>query len=157
MECRAGPGRKAGGPADEPLSGPVLQHTDALERCGYRQRRYRRADSDEASDAWAEPYDRGIVMPAPKIGDGTGSTPTLMGFGPDEDKLVVITDGAKKMRLVAFWRDAIPTGAKERAGVPSARTVDQIEVDVGPGIEIVQSEQSVATYGDYAFVVNNIL
>ena len=113
--------------------------------------------SDEASGAWAEPYDRGIVMPAPKIGDGTGSTPTLMGFGPDEDKLVVITDGAKKMRLVAFWRDGIPAGAKQKAGTPSARTVDQIEVDMGPGIEIVQSEQSVSGYGDYAFVVNNIL
>ena len=113
--------------------------------------------SDEASGAWAEPYDRGIVMPAPKIGDGTGSTPTLMGFGPDEDKLVVITDGAKKMRLVAFWRDGIPAGAKKKAGTPSARTVDQIEVDMGPGIETVQSEQSVSGYGDYAFVVNNIL
>jgi len=113
--------------------------------------------SDEASGAWAEPYDRGIVMPAPKIGDGTGSTPTLMGFGPGEDKLVVITDGAKKMRLVAFWRDGIPTGATKRPGTPSARTVDQIEVDIGPGIEIVQSEQSVSGYGDYAFVVNNIL
>ena len=113
--------------------------------------------SDEASGAWAEPYDRGIVMPAPKIGDGTGSTPTLMGFGPGEDKLVVITDGAKKMRLVAFWRDAIPAGAKKKPGLPSARTVDQIEVDMGPGLDIVQSEQSVAGYGDYAFVVNNIL
>ena len=37
----------------------------------------------------------------------TGATPTLMGFGNDEDKLVVITDGAKRMKLVAFWRDAI--------------------------------------------------
>ena len=36
-----------------------------------------------------------------------GSTPTLMGFGDDEDKLVVITDGAKQMKIVAFWRDEI--------------------------------------------------
>lgn len=35
-----------------------------------------------------------------------------MGFGNDEDKLVVITDGAKRMKLVAFWRDAIPADAK---------------------------------------------
>ncbi len=112
---------------------------------------------DEASGAWAAPYDRGIRMPAPKIGDGTGSTPTLMGFGPKDDKLVVITDGAKKMRLVAFWRDRIPAGWRQKPGTSSARIAGQIEVDMGPGIEIVQSEQSVAAYGDHAFVVNNIL
>ena len=113
--------------------------------------------SDDASGAWKAPYDRGIVMPSPKIGDGTGSTPTLMGFGPADDKLVVITDGAKKMRLVAFWRDGIPAGSKQKPGAPSARIADQIEVDMGPGLDIVQSEQSVSAYGDYAFVVNNIL
>ena len=53
-------------------------------------------------------------MPAPKLGDGTGSTPTLMGFGPDEDKLVVITDGARKMRLVAFWRDQVQADQGDR-------------------------------------------
>jgi hypothetical protein len=112
--------------------------------------------SDEASGAWAATYDRGITMPPPKIGDGTGSTPTLMGFGPDEDQLVVITDGASKMRLVAFWRDAIPAGWQQRPGASSPRLVDQIDVEMGPGIDVVQSEQSVAIYGDDAFVVNNI-
>lgn len=48
------------------------------------------------------------MAPCIKLGYGTGATPTLMGFGNDEDKLVVITDGAKRMKLVAFWRDAIP-------------------------------------------------
>ncbi len=112
---------------------------------------------DAASGAWAAPYDRGVQMPAPKIGDGTGSTPTLMGFGPRDDKLVVITDGARKMRLVAFWRDGIPAGWKHKPGTASARIADQIEVDMGPGLDIVQSEQSVAAYGKQAFVVNNIL
>ncbi|MGO4155269.1 hypothetical protein [Cupriavidus sp. YAF13] len=112
--------------------------------------------SDEASGAWQSPYDRGIRMPAPKIGDGTGSTPTLMGFGPGEDKLVVITDGAKTMRLVAFWRDKIPPHWKQRPGTQSPRIADQIEIGMGSGIESVQSEQSVSVFGDYAFVVNNI-
>jgi hypothetical protein len=112
---------------------------------------------DEASGAWAAKYDRGVQMPPPKIGDGTGSTPTLMGFGPNDDKLVVITDGAKKMRLVSFWRDGIPAGWKQKPGTQSPRIADQIEVDMGPGLDIVQSEQSVAIYGDQAFVVNNIL
>jgi quinohemoprotein ethanol dehydrogenase len=112
--------------------------------------------SDEASGAWAAPYDRGIIVGAPKIGDGTGATPTLMGFGPDDDRLVVITDGARKMRLVAFWRDAMPAGWTPRPGAPSARIADQREVDMGAGLSTVQSEQSVAAWGDYAFVVNNI-
>ncbi len=111
---------------------------------------------DEASGAWQSPYERGERSPAPKIGDGTGSTPTLMGFGPDEDKLVVITDGAKKMRLVAFWRDGIPAGWKQKPGTLSPRIADQAVVDLGAGVESVQSEQSVAAFGDYAFVVNNI-
>ena len=113
--------------------------------------------SDEANGAWQAGYDRGIVMPSPKVADGTGSTPTLMGFGPEDDKLVVITDGAKKMRLVAFWRDGIPAGWKQKPGTSSARIADQIVVDMGPQLEVVQSEQSVATYGDFAVVVNNIL
>ncbi|MGT2428888.1 hypothetical protein ACU4GI_34225 [Cupriavidus basilensis] len=112
--------------------------------------------SDDASGAWQASYDRGVRMPAPKIGDGTGSTPTLMGFGPNEDKLVVITDGAKKMRLVAFWRDKIPAGWKQKPGTLSPRIADQKVVDMGPAQESVQSEQSVAGFGDYAFVVNNI-
>jgi hypothetical protein len=34
----------------------------------------------------------------------------MMGFGDDPDKLVVITDGADRMNLVAFWCDQIPDG-----------------------------------------------
>ncbi|MGQ7819297.1 hypothetical protein ACUTAH_27065 [Metapseudomonas furukawaii] len=112
--------------------------------------------ADEASGAWKAAYDRGIRFDSVKVADGTGSTPTLMGFGPDEDKLVVITDGAKKMRMVAFWRDGIPAGWKQKPGTLSARIADQKTVDVGPDIDTVQSEQSVAVYGNYAFVVNNI-
>ncbi len=112
---------------------------------------------DDASGAWSAKYDRGVQMGAPKIGDGTGSTPTLMGFAPEDDKLVVITDGSKKMRLVSFWRDGIPAGWKQKPGTSSPRIADQIEVDMGKDQDIVQSEQSVSIYGDKAFVVNNIL
>ncbi len=112
--------------------------------------------SDEASGAWQSPYERGVRMPAPKLADGTGSTPTLMGFGTKDDKLVVITDGASKMNLVAFWRDGIPAGWKQKPGTLSRRIAGQIAVDMGPGIDIVQSEQSVSAFGDYAFVVNNM-
>ncbi|WP_231353292.1 hypothetical protein [Pseudomonas tussilaginis] len=113
--------------------------------------------SDEASGAWKAAYDRGIRISALKVADGTGSTPTLMGFGADEDKLVVITDGAQKMRLVAFWRDQLPAGWTQKPGTLSARIADQQQVDMGSDVDTVQSEQSVSTYGGYAFVVNNII
>ncbi|MBO3277386.1 hypothetical protein [Pseudomonas schmalbachii] len=112
--------------------------------------------ADEASGAWKAPYERGPLFTTIKIADGTGSTPTLMGFGPDEDKLVVLTDGAKKMHMVAMWRDKIPAGWKQKPGTLSPRIADQREVDLGADIPTVQSEQSVAVYDGHAFVVNNI-
>ncbi len=114
--------------------------------------------SDKESDgAWSASYDGGPEAPAIKHGYGTGSTPTLMGFGNEEDKLVVITDGAKRMKIVAFWRDEIPADAK--AVDPSnPRLADAFEVSCGQpsGAEWIQSEQSVVAGGYDAFVVNNI-
>ena len=112
--------------------------------------------ADEASGAWKAPYERGPRFTSIKIADGTGSTPTLMGYGPDEDKLVVFTDGAKKMNLVAMWRDKIPAGWKQKPGTLSPRVADQRQVDLGADVPTVQSEQSVAVYDGHAFVVNNI-
>ena len=44
--------------------------------------------SDKETDgAWISPYNGGDWPPAIKAGTGAGSTPTLMGFGEDEDKL----------------------------------------------------------------------
>ena len=107
---------------------------------------------DEADGAWSQKYPNSgtELPPIIKVGIGTGSTPTLMGFGDDEDKLVVITDGAKRMNLTAFWRDEIPEGSQRIAG--------QIPVTCGlsDDTEWIQSEQSVVVYGYGAFVVNNI-
>ncbi|WP_219970614.1 hypothetical protein [Methanospirillum lacunae] len=105
---------------------------------------------DEADGAWSAPYTHSEQPPVIKVGVGTGSTPTLMGFGNASDKLVVITDGAKQMNLTAFWRDEIPEGTERIAG--------QIPVTCGfitlP--EWIQSEQSVVVSGYGAFVVNNM-
>lgn len=107
---------------------------------------------DESDGAWSQKYTNSgtELPPIIKIGRGTGSTPTLMGFDDKKDKLVVITDGAKRMNLVAFWRDEIPEG--------SERIADQIPVTCGLSndTEWIQSEQSVVVYGYGAFVVNNI-
>ncbi|MGX1809827.1 hypothetical protein ACWIGI_29250 [Nocardia sp. NPDC055321] len=113
----------------------------------------------ESDGAWSAPYDFGEQPPAVKFGIGTGSTPTLMGFGEGEDELVVITDGANRMKLVAFWRNKIPDGFQKKAGTKSNRIADQIAVTAGlpePLPEFVQSEQSVVVNGYGAFVVQNI-
>lgn len=118
----------------------------------------KKLSTDAKDGAWSSPYDTGEQPPVVKIGTGTGSTPTLMGFGPDADKLVVITDGANQMNLVAFWRDAIPADFKQKPGTKSARIADQIAVTCGlqPLPKFIQSEQSVVVKEDGAFVVNNI-
>ena len=114
----------------------------------------------EIDGAWSSPYDssEAELPPIIKFGNGTGATPTLMGFGNDADKLVVITDGAKQMKLVAFWRDKVPEGFVQKPGTASRRIAGQIQVTCGFATlpEWIQSEQSVVVSGYGAFVVNNI-
>ena len=117
-----------------------------------------RLSADAADGAWQAAYEGGPNPPSIKMGYGTGSTPTLMGFGDDEDKLVVITDGGKRMKIVAFWRDAIPADAKEVvAGNPRIADTKEVTCGLPSSTEWIQSEQSVVCAGYGAFVVNNIL
>ena len=113
---------------------------------------------DEADGAWSSPYDFGREPPSVKFGKGTGSTPTLIGFDDDPDKLVVITDGADRIKVDAFWRDQLPADFKQQPGAKSRRIAGQIPITCGlkPVPEFVQSEQSVVVNGYGAFVVNNI-
>lgn len=107
--------------------------------------------SDNPADgAWVSDYPTGDTYPT-VFGSGSGSTPTLMGFGSGADKLVVITDGKKRMSLIAFWRDAIPTGF-------TSRIAGSIPVTCGLPLstEYIQSDQSVAVQDYGAFVVNNV-
>ncbi len=111
----------------------------------------------ESDGAWSASYDGGPAAPAIKMGFGTGSTPTLMGFGDDEDKLVVITDGAKRMKLTAFWRDEIPADAVAvDAANPRLAGLFEVSCGLPENTEWIQSEQSVVACGYDAFVVNNI-
>ncbi len=112
-----------------------------------------RIHRDAAAGGWRAEYFSGRRFEAGKIAVGTGSTPTLMGFGPDEDQLVVLTDGADKMGLVAFWRNEIPEDHTPTRG-QEPRIADTVTVDFGEAIS--QSEQSVVTAGPYAFVVSSV-
>lgn len=109
-----------------------------------------RLSQDAADGAWSSPYERADAeLGGIRAGSqGSGATPSLMGFAPGEDRLVVITDGAARMNLVAFWREAVPPGGSRIAG--------SIPVTFGrDDLASAQSEQSVAVWGDGAFVVNN--
>ncbi len=89
---------------------------------------------DEADGGWVSPYDamdgeKAVALGA--LSRGSGTTPTLMGFGNDQDKLVLIADADEKgTKLVAFWRNEIPKDFKQKAGTLSRRIADQIRVDV---------------------------
>ena len=116
--------------------------------------------SDKESDgAWICPYTGGDWPPAIKAGTGAGSTPTLMGFGDDKDKLVLITDGQNRMNLVAFWRDEIPASHKKREGTKSRRIAGYIPIKAGlpEDRKWIQSEQTIIVNGWGAFLVNNLI
>jgi hypothetical protein len=92
--------------------------------------------SDEEKDgAWKSEYD---YIPNPRaFSRGAGNTPTLMGFGPDEDKLVIIADAGDPIKIVALWRDEIPENFVQKPGTKSRRIADQLEltIDVPATIE----------------------
>ena len=92
--------------------------------------------SDKEEDgAWKASYDN---VPNPKaLSRGSGNTPALMGFGPDEDHLVFVADAGNDISTVAFWRDEIPEDFNQVEGTKSRRIADQIKltIDVPATIE----------------------
>jgi hypothetical protein len=114
---------------------------------------------NETDGAWISPYNGGDWPPAIKAGTGAGSTPTLMGFGNDEDKLVLITDGQNRMNLVAFWRNEIPESHQQKTGTKSKRIAGFIPIKAGLPEEKpwIQSEQTIVVNGWGAFLVNNLI
>jgi hypothetical protein len=108
-----------------------------------------RLSIDEADGAWSAPYRNGR-------GWGSGTTPSLMGFGPDEDHLVVIGDGDEVVNVTLFWRDEVPEGWEQLAGAPSRRIAGLGRADMGrPDLTAIQTEQSITVCGYGAMTVNN--
>jgi hypothetical protein len=85
-----------------------------------------RLSMDEADGAWAETYDYVKEKPGLWLSRGSGATPSLMGFGEDEDRLVFIPDAGDPVKLLAFWRDEIPEDARGVPGARSSRLADSI-------------------------------
>ena len=88
----------------------------------------KRLSDQEADGAWKSEYD---YVPNPKaLSRGAGNTPTLLGFGPDDDKLVVLADAGDPVKIVAFWRDEIPTDFEQKPGTKSRRIADQLALTI---------------------------
>jgi hypothetical protein len=82
----------------------------------------------EADGAWKTEYD---YVPNPAaLSRGAGNTPTLLGFGPDEDKLVVLADAGDPIKIAAFWRDEIPPDFEQKPGTKSRRIADQLALRI---------------------------
>jgi hypothetical protein len=144
---------------------PSLQHMHKIVWDGSK------LSKDPVDGAWVEPYSNkgditvtldSIIDPATSkpykfenVNIGSGSTASLMGFG-EEDQFVVITDGNKVMNMVLFWRNDIPEGWQQLENAPTRRIAGMLRADIGQeDAEAVQSDQSVVVGGYGAFVVNN--
>jgi hypothetical protein len=80
------------------------------------------------------------------VSGGSGTTPTLMGFGNDPDKLVLISDGDPGgAQVVAFWRDKIPDDFQQQPGTKSRRIAGQIRTDISK--VTIEPSFSVLGYG----------
>ncbi|HEY2711861.1 MAG TPA: hypothetical protein VGI60_05045 [Chthoniobacterales bacterium] len=90
--------------------------------------------TNEKDGAWEAGYEwtpDEKALAAGAISRGSGTTPTLMGFGDDPDKLIVIADAAESgTNAVAFWRDAIPADFKQKPGTKSRRIADQARIEI---------------------------
>jgi hypothetical protein len=102
---------------------------------------------DPADGAWSAPYPN-------EVGIGSGTTPTPMGWGPNEDHLVVIADGTKNNHAILFWRDQIP---KDWQGLPGfdRRVAGETRVDFGVAPDVtIQVENAPLVQGYGAFFNN---
>ena len=111
--------------------------------------------SREAGDgAWSSPYEvmeEGEALKMGAASHGSGTTPALLGFGPEDDRLVVISDGSPDgANLVAFWRDEIPADFRQKPGTLSRRIADQISI----AISATTIEASPVTYDNGVLVIN---
>ena len=114
-------------------------------------------DGTRVRRAWRAAYAADGAASAVRIGEGSGSTPTLMGSGPKQDRFVVITDGQKLTHLDLFWRDRVPAGWK---GLPGRdrRLACEVPITFGdPQATESQNEQSVLVRGYASVIPNNQL
>ena len=110
---------------------------------------------DEADGGWKSKYNTIDAATALKMGAasrGAGTTPALMGYGDDEDQLVLISDAdANGTNLVAFWRNEIPADFKQIPGTKSRRIAGQIRFELSK----LTAEASAVVKGYGAILANS--
>ena len=115
-------------------------------------------DGERLTSGWVGRYETGDGAGGVRLGEGSGSTPDVMGTGRERDRFVVITDGQELMHLVLFWRGRIPRDWKPIAPGKDRRIACEVPVTFGdPQATTSMSEQSVLTSGYSSYVVNNRL
>ena len=115
------------------------------------------ASAGGVQQVWRAEYETGAGTSV-RLGDGSGSTPTLMGTDPGDDKFVVITDGQKLMHLVLMWRDEIPADWEPIAPGKDRRIACEVPIRFGdPEATESTDEQSVLVRGYASILVNNQL
>jgi hypothetical protein len=108
-----------------------------------------RLSLDAHDGAWCAEYRNGT-------GFGSGTTPSLMGFGPDADRFVVLGDGDDVVNITLMWRDQIPDDWEQLPGAPSRRIAGMGPANMGDAdLEAIQTEQSITVSGYGAMTVNN--
>jgi hypothetical protein len=110
---------------------------------------------DPADGAWESEYDvmpEGEAISRGAASHGSGTTPTLLGFGDDPDQLVVIADGHPDgSQLVGFWRNEIPEDFEQKPGTRSRRIADQARIKISP----TTVEASPTIYGNGVLLLNS--
>ncbi|MBK8408866.1 MAG: hypothetical protein IPL19_12885 [Sandaracinaceae bacterium] len=115
-------------------------------------------DGAALSLGWRAAYQAGSGQVGVRLGAGSGSTPTLMGTAPTDDRFVVFTDGQELMHLVLMWRDEVPADWEPIAEGRDRRIACEIPVTFGDDDATASlSEQSVLVRGYASIVVNNLL
>lgn len=115
-------------------------------------------DGTTLSKVWRTEYESDNPFSVLRLGPGSGSTPSLMGTAPEDDRFVVITDGQELMHLVFLWRDDIPAGWQPIAPGKDPRIACEVPVTFGDDdVFRTLSEQSVLVRGYGAVTVNNLL
>ena len=104
---------------------------------------------DPTDGAWSAAYRNGT-------GFGSGTTPSLMGFGADADRFVVLGDGDDVVNITLMWRDEIPDDWEQLPNAPSRRIAGLGPADMGDDdLTAIQTEQSITVSGYGAMTVNN--
>ncbi|MEM8679192.1 MAG: hypothetical protein AAGF97_07570 [Planctomycetota bacterium] len=105
--------------------------------------------------AWSTPYATDEMRAKGRLGTGSGTTPSLVGTGEQEDQFVVICDGQRLMHMVLFWRGNIPA---DWEGLPGKdrRIAAEVPVNFGdPKAEMSTTEQSITVRGYEMVTVSN--